>query len=295
MKVATFKGLPTLFYDGSKPMWNRELNEEWENEYIKDVPEDEETWQSLAISDRCKRYVRERFSWKQVVIVKGVTEIPEHTFYKCYNIKRVIFADTVTRIGRWAFSYCKNLFSIRSLRSVIRIGSDAFSYCWNLTNIKLPPTLEYIGQCAFRECNLVSVFIPPTCRYIGPLTFALNRRLTIMSIPQNTELGYAGIIIEDTELMQRSQFEIDDGEEVNAWLKEINNDEQFALHRVCSSFRPTLDMILNTMKEKGGPKAFKVENSIGITPSRYLNENPYADVKEKEIIEKFILQMMGEL
>ena len=76
----------------------------------------------------------------------------------------------------------------------------------------------------------------------------------------------------------------------------INDDEEFELHRVCSSFEPKLELILKIMKERGGPKAFKVENRIGITPSRYLKENPaYAEVTEKEIIEKYTLQMMGEI
>ena len=54
-------------------------------------------------------------------------------------------------------------------------------------------------------------------------------------------------------------------------------------------------MILKTMKKKGGPNAFNVENDIGITPSQYLKENPYADVKEAEFVKKFVLQMMREL
>lgn len=53
-------------------------------------------------------------------------------------------------------------------------------------------------------------------------------------------------------------------------------------------------MILEVLLDKGGPKAFKEENSIGITPSRYLKENPYIHVTEKEIVEKYILEMMEE-
>lgn len=52
-------------------------------------------------------------------------------------------------------------------------------------------------------------------------------------------------------------------------------------------------MILDTMKDKGGLKAFNVKNSIGITPSGYLKENPFADATEKEVVEKYIIQMMG--
>ena len=86
-----------------------------------------------------------------------------------------------------------------------------------------------------------------------------------------------------------------DGSKTLTSTKNINIDEEFAFHSLCSSYKPTLEMILDTMHERGGPKAFKVKNSIGITPSRYLKGNPYTNVTEKDIIEKYVLNMMGEL
>ncbi|GFH50332.1 hypothetical protein CTEN210_06808 [Chaetoceros tenuissimus] len=296
MRVSTVDGLLTLFYDGSKPLYNKVLSEEWNRSCFCGVPDDEETWQSIPVSEECKRYVRERQTWQQVIIVDGVTEIPEFTFYKCKNIGRVIFAKTVTSIEKYAFGLCVHLVSIRLLDSVIRIENHAFTFCMCLKNIKLPPTLEYIGDDAFEQCNLVSVFIPPRCRYIGRSAFEGNLRLTILSIPQNTELNRNGIIGYTNNPLQRASFERIFGiNEVNTWLKDINGEEQFALHRICSSFEPTLDMILDIMMDKGGPKAFKVRNSIGITPSRYLHENPYTNMEEREIIQKYVLKMMGEL
>lgn len=120
-----------------------------------------------------------------------------------------------------------------------------------------------------------------------------------MTVPRHTDLGFG--VIPNTALIKTSPFETNENgvygravnDEVNEWIKSINNDEKFALHRICSSFEPTVQMIVDTMKEKGGLTAFKVENSIGITPSQYLKENPYAEVTEKEIIENYILQMMG--
>lgn len=267
MRVATVDGLVTLYYDGSKELYNLELHREWAVA-LESKSEGTDTLEALDMSDECRAYLRERFSWQQVIVVDGVTEIPEDTFSFCLNIKRVIFADTVIRIQRSAFFGCRNLVFIK----------------WSLR-------LELIGRDTFKGCNLSSVFIPPRCREIGQEAFANNKNLTILNISQDTELGTG--IINHTELRERySQF--NDGS-LNTRLKNINHTDQFDLHRVCSSFEPTLDMILDTMKEKGGPKAFSVVNSIGITPSRYLKENPYADVKEIEVIDKYILQMTGEL
>ena len=171
----------------------------------------------------------------------------------------------------------------------------AFCQCNNLIFIKLSLRLEYIGPCAFLLCNLSSVFIPPRCNEIDICAFSNNANLTILTIPQNTELGFT--TINGTKLFEKSPFGYYENLDVviPAWIKNINNTDQFALHRVCSSFKPTLDMILDVMMDKGGPKAFKVKNSIGITPSQYLHENPYANVEEREIIEKYVLKMMGEL
>lgn len=37
-------------------------------------------WESWDLSDECRQYYRERLSWQQIIIVEGVTEIPECTF-----------------------------------------------------------------------------------------------------------------------------------------------------------------------------------------------------------------------
>ncbi|GFH43852.1 hypothetical protein CTEN210_00325 [Chaetoceros tenuissimus] len=272
MRVATVDGFVTLFYDGSKELYNDELDDEWEEE--EETFYDHTIWEDWNLSDECKRYFRERLSWQQIIVLNGVTEIPQFTFYRCWNIKRVIFADSVIRIEEFAFYGCRCLFSIK----------------WSIN-------LEYIGYKAFDCCDLSSVFVPPSCRVIEHCAFCSNKNLEILNVPQTIELG--DYVFRDTKLFQRSPFHGPDEDafefDINRWLKNINNSDQFALHRLCSSFEPTLDMILQTMKDKGGPKAFNVENSSGITPSRYLKENPHAHVKEKEVIEKYVLQMMGEL
>lgn len=294
MRVATVNGLVTLFYDGSKELYNEDLQMEWESDVDLVYYENFDDVESSNLSIECKKYVRERLSWQQIIFVEGVTEIPEDSFYRCYNIKRVIFTSTITRIRR-----------------------NAFCFCWNLTHIKLPINLEYVGDFTFAYCKLSSVFIPPRCRVIGAWAFEDNKNLEILHIPQNTEIERD--VIASTKLFESSpnqeaykywiEIDIEDHdnpgdlidffehhcEEVKAWLKGTNTEEEFALHRICSSYEPTLEMILDVMIEKGGPNAFKVKNSIGITPSRYLHENPYANVTEKEVLENYVLKMMGEL
>ena len=129
MRVATVDGLVTQFYDGSKKLYNYELHSEWLRACYFNKEDDIE---SMDLSDECKDYFRERLSWQQIIVVEGITVIPEYTFYGCFNIKRVIIADTV-----------------------IRIGIKAFLRCMNLVYVKWSLRLKYIGEAAFKLCNLL--------------------------------------------------------------------------------------------------------------------------------------------
>ena len=305
MRVATVDGLITLYYDGSKPLYNDRLVMErliahGRRQRDGHGTERANDLESMDVSDECKRYFRERYSWQQIIVVAGVTEIPEFTFYMCKNIKRVIFADSVIRIERCAFSLCKNLVFIK----------------WSIS-------LEYIGKSAFSFCNLSSVFIPPTCREICSHAFQGNTNLSIFHVHQDTELG--SFIISATAIAEASPFSpvdrfnhltgfdrilalqamaragnrteqqrVIDNNETNAWIKNMNNDEAFALHRACASFQPLQEDIHAIIQEKG-LKAFREENSAGISPSRYLQENPYTHLTEKEIIREHLMKMMGEV
>lgn len=89
------------------------------------------------------------------------------------------------------------------------------------------------------------------------------------------------------------QQRVIENNEMNTWIKNMNNDEAFALHRACVSFQPLKEVIHAIIQEKG-LKIFREENSAGISPSRYLQENPYTHLTEKEIIREYLMKMMGE-
>ncbi|GFH46380.1 hypothetical protein CTEN210_02854 [Chaetoceros tenuissimus] len=203
MRVATVDGLVTLFYDGSKQLYNEELSLEWVHGCI-DNNYDCGTWEEWDLSEECKKYWRERQSWQQVIVVEGVTEIQERTFRDCRNIKRVIFANTVIRIERSAFNGC------------------------SLGYVKLSTNLEYIGSNAFTNCDLVSVFIPPRCRAIGEHAFRYNHNLKIFSVPQQAQLDKN--IIAKTKLLEKSHFEMYEYDhhtgDVHSFLKEGDYDDQ---------------------------------------------------------------------
>lgn len=126
--------------------------------------------------------------------------------------------------------------------------------------------------------------------------FDWNENLTIFNVPHNTELDK--YVIVGTTLLVESPFQIGqyryDTEKVHEWLKNINKNGKNSLHRACCSFQP-LKEVLMALVVKHGIGAFKkIKNEMGFTPSQYLKQNPYADIKEMDIIQSYIMKMMGE-
>ncbi|GFH44055.1 hypothetical protein CTEN210_00529 [Chaetoceros tenuissimus] len=286
MRVATVDGLVTLFYDGTKELFDEDLQDEWDDELLEYDAELHQYrckniahWESWDLSNECKQYFRERLSWEQIIVEEGVTVIPISTFSYCCNIKKVILANTV-----------------------IKIEAATFYNCSSLVYVKWSMSLEFIGPKAFFNCNLSSVFLPPSCRKIdGDDTFARNENLKILNVPNDTKIDTFHdiyIMIHRTELLERSPFEcttisessLSEYKFVNTWIKTLNNDEKFVLHKVCCSYQPTIQDIHTLILDKGF-KAFQEKNNVGITPSEYLAENPYASIKEMDIIQYFIQEM----
>ncbi|GFH50292.1 leucine-rich repeat domain-containing protein [Chaetoceros tenuissimus] len=252
--VRMYKGKKTCFYNG-EILW------------------DEDHGEYLVYSKE------EQLSWDVVIVLPGVEVICEVTFADCEKLETVVMADTVRRIE-----------------------GHAFSNCDSLTYVKLSRNLEYIGIEAFCECSsLISIFIPPSCREIAHFAFTACTKLIILSVPQHTQLGDK--VIAWTKLIKASSFETnaigvyDDSisENVNEWIKNINgDDDQYALHRACSSFNPLSEIIYEIVKRQG-LIAFKKKNEIGITPLQYLEANPFAkDIDQSSFVKRYILEMMGE-
>ncbi|GFH44363.1 hypothetical protein CTEN210_00837 [Chaetoceros tenuissimus] len=173
-----------------------------------------------------------------------------------------------------------------------RIEDYAFECCHSLEFVRLSTDLEYIGYMAFRLCkSLTSIYIPPSCREIDEEAFHSCEKLIIFNVPQHTELG--NNVIARTAL---KKVNIHFNNEVNndEWIKDINEAEEFALHRACSSFNP-LEEIIHAIVKRQGRRSLKKKNHIGVTPLQYIDTNPYTDIEEKKIMKQYILDMMGVL
>lgn len=220
----------------------------------------------------------ERSTWRVIIISPGVEEIPPSAFCRCWHVKIVIMADTVKQINQRAFMECSKL-----------------------SLIKFPKSLLYIGSYAFKACvKLEAIFIPESCREVGMVAFEGCKKLMVLNVSRHALLRIE--FIADTALLRASPFTVNingrykenQHDEVLQWVRNINSDGDFALHRICASFDPCEDTILELVRVNA-PGILQRRNKLGMTPMDYLSINPSSDVDIQKILNGHILGMMGEL
>ena len=137
-------------------------------------------------------------------IGNSVTIIPHYAFMHAKGNGALYIPNSVTYIGNWAFYDCNRFTSVVIGSSVSEIGSYAFLNCSNLESIMvdtennvydsrdncnavietstnnlvvgcrnsiIPSSVTSIGEFAFQNCRLTSVFIPNSVTRIGEGAF----------------------------------------------------------------------------------------------------------------------------
>ena len=110
-------------------------------------------------------------------------------------------------------------------------------------------------------------------------------------------------MVHHTALIKKSLFETykfgNDGNEerVNEWIKNLNQNQEFALHRECKSIEPPTKHNIYEIIKLQGLQSIHVKNQIGVTVFEYLQKNPYTDtaIDEHKLITRLVLDLMGEI
>lgn len=224
--------------------------------------------------------LQQRQSLQQIIILPNVKVISEYTFANCDNVQRIIMCDTVERI-EWR----------------------AFDKCTSLVFVKLSRYLKFIDGYVFQNCTfLEAMYIPQSCMEVHTQAFYNCKRLKVLIASRDAVLGDG--IVRGTALIEASPFEkiafgeydsrITTHEQVNEWIRNLNHEEIYTLHVLCSAEDVSLEAIVEYIQEHG-ISAMNRENSIGCTPSQYLASNPYTDIREHKIINSYILKQIGEI
>lgn len=112
---------------------------------------------------------------KQIVLPKGLTVIPDKTFFNCTALEKIEIPSTVTGIGRMAFANCQSLRKISLPESLQWMGDKAFWGCSSLESITMPEGISGIGSEMFYGCkNLRDATIPGSVKKIGEDAFDME-------------------------------------------------------------------------------------------------------------------------
>lgn len=97
-------------------------------------------------------------------------------------------AANVTSLGT-AFTGKGNITRFDELRfftGLTTIEANAFEKCWHLQSVRLPSSLRTVGEYAFVDCNLQSIYIPSGVNSLAPTFVASNLHLRhIVVSPDN--------------------------------------------------------------------------------------------------------------
>ena len=119
------------------------------------------------VFDECKNLV-------SIYMSDSVTEIGEWAFYQCTALEKVAFSGSLTTIGEMAFGECSKISSIRLPNSVKVIENQAFYECTGLKSLTLSTNLVSIGDYAFQDNSLSTVYIPGDHVRVGDCAFLPN-------------------------------------------------------------------------------------------------------------------------
>ena len=122
----------------------------------------------------------------ELVIPKGVKNVPDYAFYGRTELTNVVIPDGVTGIGERAFYGCTGLTNVTISDSVSSIGNSAFSACEGLTSVTIPRGATNTGFYAFSDCiGLTDVTIPDSVTEIDSGSFSGCEELTKVTIPSS--------------------------------------------------------------------------------------------------------------
>ena len=74
------------------------------------------------------------------------------------------------------------------------IADNAFRRCHNLRFIFIPPTVKYIGERAFADCNIRFIELPEAITYISDTAFYGCNNLNLIVIPPNTYDKFSALL-----------------------------------------------------------------------------------------------------
>ena len=108
-------------------------------------------------------YAEKPKSFDEFQYFTGLTTIAENKFQNCTELRSTILPASISDVGERAFFRCSSLTSITLPSNIKTIGNSAFEQCSSLSSVTWGANgaaLTYLGNLAFKETALTTLFIP---------------------------------------------------------------------------------------------------------------------------------------
>ena len=130
------------------------------------------------------------YSLTRVVIPKNISSIGSQAFRICYSLVDVVIPNNTEYITAQTFAYCYSISSIIIPDNVISFNGDyIFQDCHSLKNIRMSKNASGgIGNTAFRETSLSSIFIPQGITNIANYAFRDSFAIKEYDFSQHTSV-----------------------------------------------------------------------------------------------------------
>lgn len=124
------------------------------------------------------------------------------------QVENLVLTNVKT-VGSYAFIPKSGGITTLTIGNVGEIGECAFMESYNLTTITFTEgaSLGSIGASAFELCTELSgeIVIPDSCTYVGDFAFQDCDKITNLTIPATTQLGYSNIFVNFPPLVERME------------------------------------------------------------------------------------------
>ena len=146
-----------------------------------------------------------------IVLPRYLVHIGSQAFYNCLSLKEIYVPETVKTIQRSAFAGCSNMTKVTIPNSITELDDFLFYNCYKLKDLIIPKNisrigdytfyrcsslkgletyfekLEYFGEYAFAETNIVSFNIPYVMSYISEGAFYGCKKMTTVNIDEGID------------------------------------------------------------------------------------------------------------
>lgn len=116
-------------------------------------------------------------TFRKIVFGESVEYVPVGLCKDNANLTMVKMGSHIRTIGASAFKQCTALKEVVLPPDVASIEESAFYGCTALQAVDFLASLEYIGNTAFANTGLTSLFIPSTVKSFGTYAFSQNKEL----------------------------------------------------------------------------------------------------------------------